>query len=155
MTNTLVQITKAQPRAAAVRAPARKAARDQSHSEANRPTKLEAPSAEAQDEAITFEIGSGNVFADIGLPEPEDEALKARIVMRLRAEMDRRKLTQGEVAAIIGAKQPDVSKLVRGQVLGFSLERMLEFMRALGDDVEITLRPSRGERRGRMSLKVA
>ncbi|MCJ2139276.1 helix-turn-helix domain-containing protein [Methylobacterium sp. E-066] len=107
-----------------------------------------------QDEAMTFEISSGNVFADLDLPAPEDEALKARIVMRLRAEMERRKLTQGELAAVIGAKQPDVSNLLRGRVLGFSLERMLEFMRALGDDVEITLRPATDERRGTLSLKV-
>ena len=69
--------------------------------------------------------------------------------------MVRRGLTQTEFAKILGAKQPDVSNLVRGRVLGFSLERMFEFTRALGDDVEITLRPSKVERRGKLSLKVA
>ncbi|MCJ2067495.1 helix-turn-helix domain-containing protein [Methylobacterium sp. J-030] len=104
---------------------------------------------------IEFEAGSGNVFADLGLPEAGDEAIKARLVMRLHAEMDRRGLNQTEFAKVLGVKQPDVSNLLRGRVLGFSLERMFEFTRALGDDVEITLRPSKVERRGRMSLKVA
>ncbi|MCJ2074793.1 helix-turn-helix domain-containing protein [Methylobacterium sp. E-016] len=107
------------------------------------------------DEPITFETGSGNVFEDLGLPDATNEAIKARLVMRLRAEMDRRGLNQTEFAALLGVKQPDVSNLVRGRVLGFSLERMLDFTRALGDEVEITLRPSKVERQGRMSLKVA
>ena len=107
------------------------------------------------DEPITFETGSGNVFEDLGLPDATNEAIKARLVMRLRAEMDRRGLNQTEFAALLGVKQPDVSNLVRGRVLGFSLERMLDFTRALGDEVEITLRSSKVERQGRMSLKVA
>lgn len=106
-------------------------------------------------EPIAFEASSGNVFADLSLPEAEDEAIKARLIMRLRAEMDRRGLSQTEFAKVLGVKQPDVSNLLRGRVLGFSLERMFEFTRELGDDVEITLRPSKAERRGRMSLKVA
>ncbi|MCJ2085059.1 helix-turn-helix domain-containing protein [Methylobacterium sp. E-005] len=114
-----------------------------------------AATAQPIEEPIEFETGSGNVFADLGLPEAGDEAIKARLVMRLRAEMDRRRLSQTEFAKVLGVKQPDVSNLLRGRVLGFSLERMFEFTRALGDDVEITLRPSKVERRGRMSLKVA
>ncbi|MGE8131596.1 helix-turn-helix domain-containing protein [Methylobacterium sp. NPDC080182] len=113
-----------------------------------------APAAD-EAEAITFEPGSGNVFADLDVPEAADEAIKARLVMRLRAEMDRRGLSQTEFAKVLGVKQPDVSNLMRGRALGFSLERMFEFTRALGDDVEITLRPSKSDRRGRMSLKVA
>ncbi|MGE8128973.1 helix-turn-helix domain-containing protein [Methylobacterium sp. NPDC080182] len=110
---------------------------------------------QVEDEPITFEVSSGNVFADLDVPEAADEAIKARLVMRLRAEMDRRGLSQTEFAKVLGVKQPDVSNLLRGRVLGFSLERMFEFTRELGDDVEITLRPSKAERRGRMSLKVA
>lgn len=109
----------------------------------------------AEAEAVAFEASSGNVFADLDVPDAGDEAIKARLVMRLRAEMDRRGLNQTEFAKVLGVKQPDVSNLLRGRVLGFSLERMFEFTRALGDDVEITLRPSKAERRGRMSLKVA
>lgn len=109
---------------------------------------------QASDETVTFELGSGNVFADLDLPEPEDEVLKARIVMRLRAEMERRKLTQNGLAALIGAKQPDISNLLRGRVLGFSLDRLLGFMRALGHDVEITLHPSSDRRSGTLSLKI-
>ena len=107
------------------------------------------------EEPITFIASSGNIFEDFGIPDAADEAIKARLVMRLRAEMDRRGLNQTEFAKVLGVKQPDVSNLLRGRVLGFSLERMFEFTRALGDDVEITLRPSKAERRGRMSLKVA
>lgn len=107
------------------------------------------------EEPVEFEASSGNVFADLDIPEAADEAIKARLVMRLRAEMDRRGLNQTEFAKVLGVKQPDLSNLLRGRVLGFSLERMFEFTRAVGDDVEITLRPSKAERRGRMSLKVA
>ncbi|MCJ2129264.1 helix-turn-helix domain-containing protein [Methylobacterium sp. E-045] len=106
-------------------------------------------------EEITVTRGSGNVFEDLGLPDASGEAIKARLVMRLRAEMDRRSLTQKQVAEIIGVKQSDVSNLMRGKVIGFSLSRMLDFMEALGDDVEIVLRPSSAARRGRRTLKVA
>lgn len=142
-------------RSVAPQSPLRAPARDTRPVKAKLPMEAEAPSVQAEDEPITFEVSSGNVFADLDVPEAADEAIKARLVMRLRAEMDRRGLSQTEFAKVLGVKQPDVSNLLRGRVLGFSLERMFEFTRALGDDVEITLRPSKAERRGRMSLKVA
>jgi predicted XRE-type DNA-binding protein len=111
------------------------------------------PRSNADDTEITR--GSGNVFADIGLADPDEEAIKARLVMTLRSEMTRRKLSQAKAAELIGLAQPDVSNLLRGRVAGFSLHRMLEIMEALGNDVEITVRSTGTERRGRRTLTVA
>ena len=99
--------------------------------------------------------GSGNVFADLELPNPDEELIKARLVAHVRELIDSQRLTQTAAAARMGIAQPDVSNLVRGRVSGFSLERLLEFVRALGSDVEIRVRMPDAEREGRMSLKVA
>ncbi|HVT56103.1 MAG TPA: helix-turn-helix transcriptional regulator, partial [Xanthobacteraceae bacterium] len=67
--------------------------------------------------------------------------------------IEERRLSQTEAAKLMGIAQPDVSKLLRGKFDGFSLERLLEFVRALGSDVEIKIKsPARQGREGRMSL---
>lgn len=112
-----------------------------------------APAPHNTDDAVTR--SSGNVFADLGLPNAEDELLKARLVVALRAQVERLGLSQTKAAKLMGVSQPDVSKLLRGRVGGYSLERLLEFMRALGSDVEIRVKPPTVQREGRMSLHVA
>lgn len=93
----------------------------------------------AVEESGRVEIGSGNVFADLGFPNPELALAKARLVQRIRHLIDERKLTQAEAGKILGIDQPKVSELVRGKVSGYSLDRLLRFLNALGQRVEISI----------------
>jgi len=86
---------------------------------------------------------SGNVFADLGLPNPEQELLKARLTLQIYTIIKDRGLTQTEAADVLGIKQPNVSSLMRNRAGGFSVGRLMEFLTALGQDVEISVRPTR------------
>jgi predicted XRE-type DNA-binding protein len=97
--------------------------------------------------------GSGNVFRDLGFPNPEREELKARLTLHIFRIIKARKLTQAAAGEILGIKQPHVSGLMRGQSGNFSIERLMDFLTALGQDVEITVRPTRREH-GDVSLIV-
>ena len=81
-----------------------------------------------------------NVFADIGLAEPQGAFARARLAEAIDDTIERRDLTQGEAAEIMGIDQPTVSKIVNGRLDGFSQERLLRYLTALGDDVEIVVR---------------
>ena len=85
--------------------------------------------------------GSGNVFADLGFPSPEEVQAKARLASRILDVVEQRGLTQTETASLLGIDQPKVSKLLRGQLSGFSADRLLRFLTALDQDVEIVIRP--------------
>jgi len=97
---------------------------------------------------------SGNVFRDLGFPNPEREQLKARLTLKIFRIVKDRKLTQAAAGAILGIKQPHVSGLMRGQSGNFSVERLMDFLTALGQDVEITVRPTRRQH-GDVSLRIA
>jgi predicted XRE-type DNA-binding protein len=86
---------------------------------------------------------SGNVFADLGLPAPEQELLKARLTLQIYTLIKEHGLTQTEAAAMLGIKQPNVSSLMRNRAGGFSVGRLMEFLTALGQDVEISVRKAR------------
>jgi predicted XRE-type DNA-binding protein len=103
---------------------------------------------------IEFERSSGNVFADIGLPNSEEHLIKASLVLKIDRLMEQRGLKQVEAAKLFGVKQPDVSKMLRGEFRQFSVERLLRFLVALGQDVDIVVRPHKG-RRDRAQLRVA
>jgi predicted XRE-type DNA-binding protein len=90
---------------------------------------------------IDFEESSCNVFADLGLPNPERELLKARLTLEIYRIVKERHLTQASAGALLGIKQPHVSLLVRNRAGRFSVERLMDFLAALGQDVEITVRP--------------
>jgi predicted XRE-type DNA-binding protein len=89
--------------------------------------------------------GSGNVFADLGLPNPEQELLKARLTLQIYTILKDRGITQVEIAKILGVRQPQVSLLMRNRAGSFSVGRLMEFLTALRQDVEITVRPTRKE----------
>lgn len=89
---------------------------------------------------------SGNVFADLGLPNPDLALAKAELVQRIRDLIAQRKLTQSRAASLLGLDQPKVSALVRGRVAGYSLDRLFRFLNALGQEVEIRVRPTRARR---------
>jgi len=95
---------------------------------------------------IRVEKGSGNVFADIGFPNPEEALAKAEIARRINHMLADRKLSQLEAGKILGIPQPRVSDLARGRLGKFSLEKLIDFARRLGNDVEIRLKPSRTPR---------
>lgn len=90
--------------------------------------------------------GSGNVFADLKLPNPDLALAKAELVQRIRALLAERKLTQAAAGELLGLEQPKVSLLLRGRVEGYSIDRLFRFLNALGQQVEISVRPA-GSRR--------
>ena len=94
---------------------------------------------------------SGNVFADLGLPNAEQELVKAQLTLQIHRIIERRGLTQSQAGKILGVKQPHVSLLMRNRAGTFSVGRLMEFLTALGQDVEVTVRPTRREH-GEMSV---
>ena len=99
-------------------------------------------------------LGSGNVYADLGFEDPTEESLKADLVLGIIDEIERRGLSQAAAGRLMGLSQPDVSKLLRGRTGGYSLERLIGFTRALGGDVEITVKRPVSGRRGRLKVHV-
>jgi len=97
--------------------------------------------------------GAGNVFADLGLAHPEQELLKANLTLQIHRLIKDRGLTQTEAAGILGVKQPQVSALMRNRAGNFSVGRLIEFLTALGQDVEIAVKPTR-KLQGEMSVVV-
>jgi predicted XRE-type DNA-binding protein len=95
---------------------------------------------------VGYEISSGNVFADIGLPNAEEHLVKAQLVLRIDRLLKKRGLKQVEAAKLFGVKQPDISKMLHGDFQQFSVERLMRFLVALGQDVEIVITPHRGHR---------
>ncbi|HEV2698316.1 MAG TPA: helix-turn-helix transcriptional regulator [Terriglobales bacterium] len=92
---------------------------------------------------VRMEKSSGNVFADLGLPHPEQELLKAKLALEIYRLIKQRGITQTEAGKVLGIKQPHVSALMRNRAGVFSVERLLEFLTALGQDVQISVRPTR------------
>jgi predicted XRE-type DNA-binding protein len=90
-----------------------------------------------------FEVGSRNVFKDLGLPNAEEHLVKAQLVFKIDAILKDRGLTQVEAGKLFGVPQPDVSKMLRGEFRQFSVERLLRFLVALNHDVEIVIKPHR------------
>lgn len=104
-------------------------------------------------EEVEFEMGSGNVFADLGRPDADEMLVKAELVHQISSIVRHRRLTQVQTAEILGISQPKVSELLRGNLRGFSLERIALFLTALGRDVEIRVTPrSRSRGPGRMTV---
>jgi predicted XRE-type DNA-binding protein len=102
---------------------------------------------------VVAERSSGNVFADLGLPNAEDRLAKAELARKVSEIIVARRLTQIEAAELLGIDQPKISALVRGRLQGFSLERLMRFLNVLGRDVEIVVKPkARGRRHAVLSV---
>ncbi len=82
-----------------------------------------------------------NVFAKIGIPNAEEHLIKAQLVFRIDAILKSRKMRQTDAAELFGVRQPDISKMLRGEFRQFSVERLMRFLVALGNDVEIVVKP--------------
>ena len=91
---------------------------------------------------VQVEEGSGNVFADIGLPNPEEALAKAEIARQVNRILAKRGLNQVQAGTLLRIAQPRVSDLARGRLGKFSLEKLLQFARLTGIDVEIRMKPS-------------
>lgn len=102
---------------------------------------------------IAVEEGSGNVFADISLPNPEERLAKADLATRIAETIRARRLTQTRAAHMLKINQPKISRLLRGQLSGFSTERLMHFLTLLGRDIEITVKPApRSRRQGHLRV---
>jgi predicted XRE-type DNA-binding protein len=99
--------------------------------------------------------GSGNVFADMGLPDAAELDTKARLGAAINRIVERRRLTQGQVAATLDINQPKVSALLHYKLEGFSVERLMRFLLCLGHDVEIVVRSKPRSRRARIEVNAA
>src|SRR5271157_5541014 len=93
-----------------------------------------------------YETGSRNVFKDIGIPNAEEHLVKAQLVFKIDSIMKERRLKQVEAAKLFGVRQPDVSKMLRGEFRQFSVERLLRFLVALNQDVQIEVKPHHNTR---------
>ncbi len=87
------------------------------------------------------EPSSGNVFADLNIPEPSLYLAKAQLAHQICTIIQSRNLTQVEAASILGINQPKVSALTRGNLDGFSSDRLFKFLNLLDQDIEIVIRP--------------
>ncbi len=107
---------------------------------------------------IAVTESSGNIFADLGLPDANELPMKAELTRQLYNRIKSLGLTQVEAAGRLGLEQPDVSKLMQGRFTGFSADRLISLLNALYIDVEIVLRPMRTDgrcQRGRSIVKVS
>ena len=102
--------------------------------------------------ALELEPSSGNVFADLGLADAGEHLIKAGLVVKIGRIIGKRDLTQAAAAQIMGVDQPKVSAMLAGQFRGYSVERLMRFLVALGQDVEIVVKP---KKRGSAELRVA
>ncbi|HZF34932.1 MAG TPA: helix-turn-helix transcriptional regulator [Candidatus Angelobacter sp.] len=109
----------------------------------------------AKKRAVDIKVtpSSGNVFADLGFAEPEEELAKAQLAALIRHVLKRRRLTQTAAAGVMGIDQPKVSALLNGRLSGFSSDRLMRLLTSLGQDVEIVVKSKpRGRDRGRISV---
>jgi predicted XRE-type DNA-binding protein len=90
---------------------------------------------------IEFEKSSGNVFADLGLPNPEECLAKADLAIQINKLIKKSKLKQKEAAVLLGLDQPKISALGRGRLSGFSIERLFRLLSILNQDIEIIIKP--------------
>jgi predicted XRE-type DNA-binding protein len=100
--------------------------------------------------------GSGNVFADLGFPDAAERQAKLRLAYALNQVLDERKLSQADAAKVLGVTQPKVSALRHYKLAGFSVERLMNLLTALDQDVEIVVRQKpRSKRAARISVVAA
>lgn len=102
----------------------------------------------------THEKSSGNVFADLGLPNSEQELVKAKLTVQIYRLIKDRGLTQSKAAKLLGTTQAQVSALMRCRPVSVSVGRLMEFLIILGQDVKVTVKPAPTRKAGHMSVDV-
>jgi predicted XRE-type DNA-binding protein len=100
------------------------------------------------------EAASGNIFADLGLPDAGPHFLKAQIVAEIYRLASAKKLTQTQVAKRLGISQPEVSRMFKGHFREYSIERLMGFLTSFDRDVDIVVRPhKKAGKPGRITFK--
>jgi predicted XRE-type DNA-binding protein len=100
--------------------------------------------------------GTGNVFADLGFPDAAERQARLRLAFALNEELEARKISQAEAAKVLGVTQPKVSALRHYKLAGFSVERLMNLLTAVDQDVEIVIRPKpRSRKAARISVVAA
>src|ERR1700677_3064642 len=97
---------------------------------------------------------SGNVFADLGLPDAAELDTKVRLAVAVNRLLEARRLTQAAAATALSINQPKISALKHYKLDGFSVERLMTFLTALGSDIEIRVRPHAGRGSGRILVQM-
>ncbi len=105
--------------------------------------------------AEKIEKSSGNVFADLGLPDAAELDTKVRLAVAINRQIKSRRLTQTAAAQVLSINQPKISALKHYQLDGFSVERLMMFLTALGSDIVIRIRPHAGRQPGRILVQAA
>ena len=93
-----------------------------------------------------IEVSSGNVFADLGLPDAAELHTKVQLATKLQKALVTRGWTQAKAAEVLGISQPKVSALLKYRLEGFSVERLMILLTALGHDIDIVVKPPRRSR---------
>ena len=107
-------------------------------------------------EDLKVHVGSDNIFADLGLPDPEECLAKAELASCIAEAIGHRGLTQVAAAELLGIDQPKVSRMLRGYLTNISVERLMHFLTLLGQDVEIIVKPAgQAPRQGHLRVVVA
>jgi predicted XRE-type DNA-binding protein len=103
-----------------------------------------------------IEASSGNVYADIGVSDPEAMFIKAQLVTKIDELIKHKGLTQMEAGELLGLPQPKVSALLRGQFRGISERRLMDCLTRLGSDVQVVVKPApRSRHTGKLSVVFA
>src|SRR4051794_8484050 len=105
-------------------------------------------------EGHLYEIGSGNVFADLDLPNSDQELLKAQLTVQIYRLVKERGLTQTKGAELLGTTKSQFWALMRCRRFSFSAAGLMNFLTVLGQDVEIKIKPAAPKHKGHMSLVV-
>lgn len=106
-------------------------------------------------EEISVTPSTGNVFADLGLPDAEELFVKSNLAMKINIIIEKRHLSQTQAAAILGIPQPKVSMIQHGKLRGFSLEKLCHFLTLLGRDVDIVITDRKKNGVGHMRVTYA
>jgi len=94
-----------------------------------------------KEEELYLEVSEDNIFADIGVSEPEEELTKAELAWEIDLIIKKRRLTQEKAAEVMEINQPKVSALLHRKLSGFSVERLMHFLNLLGQDIDIVVKP--------------
>jgi predicted XRE-type DNA-binding protein len=97
---------------------------------------------------VRVEVASGNIFADLGLPDADTHFLKAQIVSEIYRLTGERKLTQAQAGKLMGITQPEVSRMFKGRFREYSVERLMGFLTNFDRDVEIVVKPHKKSGKG-------
>src|SRR4051794_12976079 len=102
--------------------------------------------------SISARRGSDNVFADLGIEDPEESLAKSDLAARIQAAIEARGSTQKAAGALLGISQPRVSTLLKGRLDGFSTDRLFRFLTLLDSDIEIRVSKPHPRKTGRVSV---